>query len=118
LGASAAKLDMDRPLNELGLDSLMSVELKNRVEGDAALSLPMSTLMQSPTINSLSMAMLNQLTTLASTPSAPSLTQRETAEQLLTKVDHLSEQEVDVLLHEMVGEEVIETARTEEEVIG
>jgi NADPH:quinone reductase-like Zn-dependent oxidoreductase/SAM-dependent methyltransferase/acyl carrier protein len=117
LGASAAKLDIDRPLNELGLDSLMSVELKNRVEGDVALSLPTSALMQSPTINSLSAAMLNQLTTLASTPSASPLTQRGTAEQLLTEVDHLSEQEVDVLLHEMVGEEVIETARTEEEVI-
>ena len=118
LGASAAKLDIDRPLNELGLDSLMSVELKNRVEGDVALSLPMSALMQSPTINSLSTAMLNQLTTLASTPSTPPLTHRETAEHLLTRVDQLSEQEVDVLLREMVGEEVNETVQTEEEVIG
>jgi hypothetical protein len=33
-------------------------------------------------------------------------------------VDQLSEQEVDVLLHEMMGEEVNETERTEEEVIG
>ena len=41
LGASASKLDADRPLNELGLDSLMGVELRNRVEGDLALSLPM-----------------------------------------------------------------------------
>ena len=40
LGASASKLDADRPLNELGLDSLMGVELRNRVEGNLALSLP------------------------------------------------------------------------------
>jgi NADPH:quinone reductase-like Zn-dependent oxidoreductase/aryl carrier-like protein len=117
LGASPAKLDIDRPLNELGLDSLMSVELKNRVEGDGVLSLPMGALMQSPTINSLSTAMLNQLTPLASTPSALPLTQGETSEQLLAKVEQLSEQEVDVLLHEMVGEEADETVQIEEEVI-
>ena len=104
LGASAAKLDIDRPLNELGLDSLMSVELKNRVEREGALSLPIGALMQSPTINSLSTAIFNQLTTLASTPSVSPLIQQETAEQLLTKVDQLSEQEVDVLLRDMTGE--------------
>jgi acyl carrier protein len=109
LGASPAKLDLDRPLNELGLDSLMSVELKNRVEGDGVLSLPMSAFTQSPTINSLSTAMLNQLIPLASTPSASPLTQGETSEQLLAKVEQLSEQEVDVLLHAMVGEEADET---------
>jgi len=117
LGTAATKLDVDRPLSDLGLDSLMSVELKNRVEGDVALSLPMSELMQSPTINSLSTAVLNQLTTSASTPSVPSPTRRETAELLLERVEQLSEKEVDVLLHAMVGEKGDEIVRTEEEVV-
>ena len=34
LGASAAKVEIDTPLTELGLDSLMAVELRNWIEGE------------------------------------------------------------------------------------
>ncbi len=61
LGISAAKLDMDRPLNELGLDSLMAVQLKNRIESDLSLSLPTRELTENPTINRLSTAVLDQM---------------------------------------------------------
>jgi NADPH:quinone reductase-like Zn-dependent oxidoreductase/aryl carrier-like protein len=118
LGASASKLDVDRPLNELGLDSLMGVELRNRVETDLALSLPMRELMQSPTINSLSRAVLSQLTTPAAIPSEAPITLQETAEQLSARVDQLSDEEVDSLLREMVGEEAGEITQTEEEIRG
>jgi aryl carrier-like protein len=118
LGASASKLDVDRPLNELGLDSLMGVELRNRVETDLALSLPMRELMQSPTINSLLRAVLSQLTTPAAIPSEAPITLQETAEQLSARVDQLSDEEVDSLLREMVGEEAGEITQTEEEIRG
>ncbi len=61
LGAAAASLDSDRPLNELGLDSLMAIELKNRLESDLALALPTRDLMQAPTVNRLATAVLKQL---------------------------------------------------------
>ena len=118
LGASASKLDADRPLNELGLDSLMGVELKNRVESDLALSLPMRELMQSPTINSLSRAILGQLTTSASVPQDTAPLPQETTEQLEARVDQLSDEEVDSLLSEMVGEEADEAKQLEEEMRG
>jgi acyl transferase domain-containing protein/NADPH:quinone reductase-like Zn-dependent oxidoreductase/acyl carrier protein len=118
LGTSAAKLDVDRPLNELGLDSLMSVELKNRVEGDVALSLPMSELMQSPTINSLSTAVLGQLAMPTSTPSELPLARQESVAELSATVDRLSDEEVDSLLREMVGQEASETTQVDEEVRG
>jgi acyl transferase domain-containing protein/NADPH:quinone reductase-like Zn-dependent oxidoreductase/SAM-dependent methyltransferase/acyl carrier protein len=108
LGAAASKLDADRPLNELGLDSLMGVELRNRVEGDLALALPMRELMQSPTINSLARAILGQLTTSASGPQDTSSLPQETTEQLSARVDQLSDEEVDSLLVEMLGEETDE----------
>ena len=61
LGTST-KLDVDQPLNELGLDSLMAVELQNRVESDLTLSLPAGKLMQGPTsIHRLSTVVLDEL---------------------------------------------------------
>ncbi len=61
LGTSV-KLDFDQPLNELGLDSLMAVQLQHRVENDLALSLPAGKLMQGPaSINRLSTVVLNEL---------------------------------------------------------
>ncbi len=56
LGASAASLDADRPLNQLGFDSLMAVELKNHIDADLALSLPIRAMMEAPTINTLTAA--------------------------------------------------------------
>jgi acyl transferase domain-containing protein/acyl carrier protein len=115
LGTSAGKIDLERPLNELGLDSLMAIELKNRLESDLALSLPTSELMQSPSLSRLETVVIEQLATPVSTPSTPSLRRQETAEQLLAKVDQLSDEEVATLLHEMVGEEVHAPRHTEEE---
>lgn len=105
LGTSASKLDLDRSLNELGLDSLMAVELKNRIESDLDFSLSMGQLAQSPTIRRFSSVVLNQLLAPASTPSAPPVIRQETSEQLLAKVDRLSDEEVDSLLRKMIGEE-------------
>ncbi|NNF07143.1 MAG: SDR family NAD(P)-dependent oxidoreductase, partial [Candidatus Eisenbacteria bacterium] len=53
LGASAAKLDVERPLNELGFDSLMAVELKNHIDSDLAISLPTRSMMETPSITTL-----------------------------------------------------------------
>jgi acyl carrier protein len=118
LGASASKLDADRPLNELGLDSLMGVELKNRVESDLTLSLPMRELMQSPTINSLSRAILGQLTTSASVPQDTAPLPQETTEELSARVAQLSDEEVDSLLSEILDEEADEAKQLVEEMRG
>jgi thioesterase domain-containing protein/acyl carrier protein len=61
LGTSAGKLDVEQPLNELGLDSLMAIELKNRIEADLVLSLPTGRLVQGPSIGKLSTEVLLEL---------------------------------------------------------
>jgi len=43
-------LPLDQPLNTVGLDSLMALELKNRVEVGVGINLPIVTLIQGPTI--------------------------------------------------------------------
>lgn len=60
LGTSATKLDPDQPINSMGLDSLMLVELKNRIEKETSISLPTVQLMVGPSIRELSGVLLQQ----------------------------------------------------------
>jgi amino acid adenylation domain-containing protein len=50
LGFSADKLDATVPLNKLGLDSLMAVELRNRVQVDCEIALPMVKFLEGPSV--------------------------------------------------------------------
>ncbi len=61
LGSSAAKLDMDKPLLQLGLDSLMAVELRNWMESELQVNVPISELMHSPSLSRLSELLHEQL---------------------------------------------------------
>ncbi len=114
LGISAANLDPDRPLNELGLDSLMGIELKNRIEGDLALSLPARELMETPTINKLAKVALDRLIPAAASPPVPPPAPEASDEQVVAAVEQLSDEEVDSLLGQMLDEEADETEQTEE----
>jgi NADP-dependent 3-hydroxy acid dehydrogenase YdfG/acyl carrier protein len=125
LGASADALDADQTLNELGLDSLMGVELKNRVESDLSITVPMRDLMAGPTINLLTTVLLNQLGMSSATPSAAAVSSRSRADEASAQldkqdevsamVDQLSDAEVDALLQEVIGEEASQNTSMEEE---
>ena len=51
LGTSASSVDREARLNALGLDSLMAVELRNRLEREFGVDIPVMTLLQGPTVN-------------------------------------------------------------------
>jgi acyl carrier protein len=56
LGLRAERVNPGRPLNNMGLDSLMAVELRNRLERELRLKLPIVKILNGGTIASVSEA--------------------------------------------------------------
>jgi acyl carrier protein len=98
LRCSPAKVDVHQPLTRLGIDSLMAVELKNRIEANLTIKLPVVALLKGPSLATLAAELLKQVGMAATGESAPPIVRQETAAELLSRVDQLSEAEVDTLL--------------------
>ncbi|PRQ08993.1 type I polyketide synthase [Enhygromyxa salina] len=67
VGRAEQALAADRPMVELGLDSLMGIELRARLEAELGVELPMATLLEGPSIHDLADDLLARL---SSTPAA------------------------------------------------
>ena len=65
LKIDAKTLEPGRPLNELGLDSLTSFQLKNKIESEVGITLPVGKFLQKPTIDSLAVTIGEVLETSA-----------------------------------------------------
>lgn len=116
LRLSSDQLDNEQPLTAFGLDSLMAIELKNRLESELALRIPIVTFLQGPSIIQFAQQIRQQLSeTIIANAGAPSQTNADPypgtvlpsqdTEQLLAQLDQLSDQDVDTLLAQMLPEE-------------
>ncbi|MBN8579020.1 MAG: amino acid adenylation domain-containing protein [Anaerolineae bacterium] len=77
LGMDAARLGLDQPLDTVGLDSLMAIELKNSLESKLGINLSIASLLQGPTISSLAREMLGELDSPEESNEAPLLISQE-----------------------------------------
>ncbi len=61
LGIAESQLDVNQPLNTLGFDSLMALELKNLIEGQLGLTVPVAAFLDGPSTSKLVAQLLGGL---------------------------------------------------------
>lgn len=115
LGLPASKVDVQQPLSNLGLDSLMAVELKNRIAVDLGVNVPMVTFLSEPSVEQATERLLHLLTSETSISSVhiaspialspEELKSEGIDEQLLENLDTFSDQEVTLILTELLAKE-------------
>ena len=103
LRLSAAALDVEQPLNNVGIDSLMAIELKNRIEADLGVTVPMVKFLEGPSVRALAQFVAEQLVPVRPGP-ADGL-DAAAAGHLLARLDDLSDDQVDALLAELTAAE-------------
>jgi len=105
--ASGKPVDPSMPLGELGLDSLLAVELRNTLSAAAGLSLPATLLFDYPTINAITDYFINDIMQLADDDEqAPNGTDTIAEFDLVGSVEGLSDDEVDQVLAARRGNDV------------
>jgi acyl carrier protein len=116
LGLSPSQLDIQQPLTNLGLDSLMAVELKNRISADLGVNVPMVKFLQGFSVAQAAMLLLDQLTAEADNPldirplartHEPQRENDAADEDLLANIDGLSDEQVDSKLAEMLTKDAV-----------
>jgi acyl transferase domain-containing protein/acyl carrier protein len=111
LGVSPSKLDIQQSLIHLGLDSLMAVELKNRIAVDLKVNVPIAKFLQGFSVEQAVTQVLDQLAEEAADPTAPLVPavaqpgEPRDAARLLAGLDQLSDEQVGSMLADMLGEE-------------
>jgi len=95
-----AELDLDRRINHLGMDSLMIMELRNRVRSDLAVDVPMTAFFDYPSVRQIVGLVLPRLTQGPAAAVEPMpVTVPASAE---VQVDQLSDAEVDAMLKQLM----------------
>jgi NADP-dependent 3-hydroxy acid dehydrogenase YdfG len=105
--ASADKLDMDLPLSQAGFDSLIAVELRNRIDMDLDISLAPGVLFGDTTVRQIASEVSRLwVAPSAGTREAPNATQLVTTDpsHLLSRVDQLADSQVEALLQKLLAD--------------
>ncbi len=102
----AAGVDREVPLTEMGFDSLMALEFRERIENDMGITIPVVALFRGDSIVDFADFLLRELGKQhPELEASGALTGRETAAELLAKLGDLDDQTVDALLQNLSRQE-------------
>jgi acyl carrier protein len=105
LGTSPERIDADKPLLNLGIDSLMAVELRNWIEQELHINVPIMELMRSPSLSGLTDLLRQQTANNGNgTAPAPPPVKPHDAENLLAKIEDMPDEDIDALLTALLDE--------------
>jgi acyl carrier protein len=110
LGLAPSNLDIASPLSYLGVDSLITLELRLQIERDFGIVVPVARLLDGPSVASLSGWLGDQLSATGPAPAVAAAPQPETDDassreiDLLTRVPELSDDAVEELLQKVIAE--------------
>jgi natural product biosynthesis luciferase-like monooxygenase protein len=79
------RVDVDQGVNNLGLDSLMAIQLKNRIEKELAVAVPVTTFLRGGSVAQLTEQLLTQLVSPPALTALAATTEEETSEHPLSK---------------------------------
>ena len=118
LGTSPEKIPHDQPLLSLGVDSLLALEMKNRVEAELHVSIRIVELLQDPTLKTLAASLMTQINRgvwQGEGGVAPADVDKRTirgpvgvgeaAQAVLERIDELADEDLDALYRQMLTEE-------------
>ncbi|ODR08073.1 beta-ketoacyl synthase [Mycolicibacillus koreensis] len=112
LGLAPARLDLDAPLNNLGVDSLITLELRIQVERELGVVVPVARLLDGPSVRALADWLSTQLpgdlgapspAAEPAAPAAPAAPAPTPDMDLLAQVGDLSDDAVDELLRDVLS---------------
>ncbi len=98
LGLPEAGIDPERSLYEMGLDSLMAIELTTLIRSQLGIELPISTLMENPSLNNL-VAVLTEQIAPSDSPALEVLEVKEKAARKESQIDLNREATLDDAIH-------------------
>lgn len=102
LRLAPSKIARDLPLTEMGFDSLMALELRQRIERDLEVNVPIVNLFRGDTLSEFAVYLLDELR--KRHPESFSLTVLRAPAELLAQLDELSDEAVEALLKDAMAE--------------
>lgn len=98
LGVHGTSIEATEPLSHLGIDSVTAIQLKNDLERELGISLPLAKLLEAPTIRELSVWAAHSIQVTTPAPLVGPVTASAELDLMLAGIEQLPPAELDALL--------------------